>query len=357
MYLYIFLLIYVLIISALYRFNIISKLSYLVLTFVVLAYVQGNRDTYIGTDTRFYENLFHTFKNIPFQTILSSFPRLYVIDHYQTVETGYILFNRLIGCFTNNAQVLLMIIAFILCFSFAKFIYDNSVNPIWSTLLFMSEGMYINSFNMMRQMLAISICINSFTLFKNGKKVWAIFIILIASLIHESAYFFIAFLLFYWMLGKVKSNKKKYFFLIPLLMPIFIEVLGVISYQYSGYTRGSLYSVHIGRIALLWLIILIIAMRAYKYFRQNSSYIFYFINYISFVVLQFMSILITGTARISYWFEPFVFLLVPLAFNKSNKDIVTVGLKLVLLILLVGSYLSFTQSLLNGALDLQFSIN
>lgn len=349
MYLYIFLICCILLISILYKVKFINKLCYLVLVFFPLVYVQGGRKILIGYDTRFYEHTFLTFYNIPFSSIIETFPKTYVFDHYQSVETGYLLFNRLVGIFTNNPQVLLYIVACISCFCFLKFIYDNSLDPFWSVIILVCEGLYVNSFNMMRQILAISICLNAYTLFKKDKIFWSLIIIVIAAQLHASSYIFLFILLMYWAIEKVNENFRKYFLVLPLIMPFVLDIIGHIVPQYSGYTSGNLYDVSIGGISILWAIMIVISFMPYSENKSNVEYIFSLTCYLIYVVLQILSIYITGTARISYWFEGFIMLLIPLSFAKLNNNLITLFLKMVLLSLLVLAYISFCSALVNNS--------
>lgn len=349
MYLYIFLICCILFISVLYKLKLINKLYYLILVFIPLVCVQGGRDVLIGYDTRFYEHTFLTFYDIPFSAIITTFPKTYVFDHYQSVETGYLLFNRLVGVFTNNPQILLYTVACITCFCFLKFIYDNSLNSFWSVMMLVCEGLYVNSFNMMRQILAIAICLNAYTLFKRGKFFLPLVIIILSAQLHASSYIFIFILLMYWLIEKSNVKFRKYFLLLPILMPLIIEIMGYIIPQYSGYTSGNLYDVSIGGISILWVTIVLIALMAYPQNKSNIEYIFSLTCYLSYIFLQILSIYITGTARISYWFEGFVMLLVPLSFEKLNNNLIIILVKILLLILLVLTYISFCNALVTNS--------
>lgn len=350
MYLYIFLICCILFISILYKARLINKIFYLVLVFIPLVCVQGGRNIFIGYDTRFYEHTFLTFYDIPVRDIMVTFPKTYVIDHYQSVETGYLLLNRVIGSFTKNPQVLLYIISFVSCFCFLRFIYDNSLDPFWSVMLLVCEGLYVNSFNMMRQILAISICLNAYTLFKKGKIFWPLVIIIFAAQLHLSSYIFLFILLMYWGITKIEKKSRKYFLLLPLLMPLVIGLIGYIVPQYSGYTSGNLYKVSIGGVSFLWIMLILISFMAYPQNKLNAEYIFSLTCYLIYVVLQILSIYITGTARISYWFEGFVMLLVPLSFKKLSNNIIILLCKIALLILLVLTYISFCNALVTNSI-------
>lgn len=349
MYLYVFLICCILFISILYNAKLISKFYYLVLVFIPLVCVQGGRNILIGYDTRFYEHTFLTFYDIPFSDIIRTFPKTYVFDHYQSVETGYLLFNRLVGIFTKNPQVLLYVVACISCFCFLKFIYDNSLNPFWSVLILVCEGLYVNSFNMMRQIFAISICLNAYTLFKKGKILLPLIIIILSAQLHTSSYIFIFILILYKLIANTKDKFKKYFLFLPILMPLVIEIVGILVPTYSGYTSGNLYDVSIGGISVLWIMIISIAFVAYSQNKSNTEFIFSLTCYLSYIVLQLLSVYTTGTARVSYWFEGFVMLLVPLSFKKLNNNVFLVIYKILLIILLILAYISFCSALVKNS--------
>ena len=100
----------------------------------------------------------------------------------RSMEVGYVLLNKIVRIFTSNAQWILVIIAFTTCYLMAKFVYDNCDRVFLPTYIIFCESLYMQSFNLARQTLAIAIGLQAYTLLKkecrhsNIKAILAIFI-------------------------------------------------------------------------------------------------------------------------------------------------------------------------------------
>ena len=103
-----------------------KKKIYLIIIFGLMFCYSAFRGTNVGIDTYNYKMQFYEIKNYG---LIQSFS-------YLSLEKGYILLNYLLGCFCNNAQIILVITSFFIAYSFAKCIYEYSENIDLSTFLY-----------------------------------------------------------------------------------------------------------------------------------------------------------------------------------------------------------------------------
>ena len=146
---------------------------FIIFSFLIMALTVGFRGAFVGEDTKMYLNVALASENMSFGEIISGFPKstwsLDIHGYPNKIETIYLLYNKIIMILTGHPQLVLIITALITSWGFGKFIYDNSKDVFLSTYVFLCEVFFMSLFNLMRQMLAISIGINSYTHFKRGE--------------------------------------------------------------------------------------------------------------------------------------------------------------------------------------------
>ena len=151
------------------------KRTYLFICFFQMFLIQGLRHIDVGTDTSYYVTVYERFMNSEYHAFL--FTHFEV--GFQALYTGLNILNA-------DSQVLLLLISAVTMFNFAYFIFKNSDNVWLSTFIFACM-FYPNSFNIMRQYLAISIAINAFQLFMENKYIRASIVIICASMFHMTS--------------------------------------------------------------------------------------------------------------------------------------------------------------------------
>lgn len=332
----------------------ISNVFCVILGLSPFIWLAGSRTVYEGTDTPFYISASYYTKYLSYKYLFSHFPHVMITGRkYQYIETGYVIFNKIIVSIINNPASVLYISAGIMIFNFGKFVKDNGVDLFLGMYIFLCEGIYLNSFNTMRQLLALSILLNAFTQTKREKYVNALVWVGIATLIHQSSIYFVLILIAYRLLYMLSEKNNGYFFFFLLLIP---PVLKLLSYtEYSGYlTTNNLYEVSIGRIAILWIVIGVMYLINLHEYLRDKEMVFYGNMFLIYVILQIMSLSITGAQRLSFYFEPFNILLIgrmlAVRLEKSSitKLFIVVILKFLIFILLFFLYISYSKSLTIG---------
>lgn len=193
--------IYIILLIAIFLFGLILhvspksknlKILFLFLSFFSCTLILGLRAYDVGTDTPSYITIFKFTNSIPLSEILTntSIRVPYFIDYTASasVESGFLLWCKFIHLFSNNPQVFLFLTAGLTCFLAAKFIYDNCIEDVFfPTIVFLCESMFINSLNLVRQMLACAIALQAYKYLRK-KEIWrSLLIILVAYMVHNTA--------------------------------------------------------------------------------------------------------------------------------------------------------------------------
>lgn len=153
------------------------KKAYLIFCFIQMTLIQGLRDISVGTDTAMYVNTYNNYLH----------SKLY-FNQFKHFEYGFQLLYTILHKMNMSSQQMLIITSGLTMFGFIYFIYKNSKNVYISTFMFTCM-LYPNSFNIMRQYLAIAIAINSYQFIINNKYIRGLILICIGSLFHITAIF------------------------------------------------------------------------------------------------------------------------------------------------------------------------
>lgn len=205
-------------------------IAYIILT-VITSLVAGFRDT-TGTDSAMYKYIFITndyHLNINGQ-----------IGRAVSMEKGYVFINSL-------ARKIMPYSVFLFCVSFLTVHllilcidkYRNNIN-VYIAALVLYTTIYLTSFNIMRQSLAISIGLFGFFEYLNNKKIKALTCIILATLVHTSA---IVLLLIFGVKKICNSkNSKIYISVILLISIVLVRERNLLGYVAGFVTRSDYYA-------------------------------------------------------------------------------------------------------------------
>lgn len=346
-----------------------QKKIYLFIVFGLMTLFACLRKYTIGIDLQYlYAPYFKTIG-------LTSFGRLSSIN----LELGYVFFCKLISLINKDVQCLIIISSIIIYSSYAYFIYKNSENVKYSSLLFILFMLYFMSMNIVRQELAIAIILFAFELLKKKKKVLFVLIIILTSLIHQSAIIFLLLPIFF-----DKEFKKKHFYigmigsgisfvLYKNLIIWFSSLLAFLGLNnnkdYTMYLNSKAFGVPIVNLNSLSELVLALAtfLLCLYYFelvdnkkndaKENipgSFYIFMTMFYAITMILSFKMVIV---ARYQYYFLPFVICAIPAALNRSkydsNKKIVNIVIFLCLIAKFMYIFLKLSD-VLYGVMPYEF---
>lgn len=298
-----------------------SKLSKIIFWFALLIpwIVAANRYG-IGTDFFSYEKMYYDVTN--YNNIIQS-----LINN--SVEPGWIILNYLVKLlFGNNVKYIFVVSSFlILLFSFAAiYKYRNRLNISVAILIFMCT-MYNPSFNVIRQILAISILLFAIKYIEDKKVFKFLFFVLLAGSFHYSALIFIP---IYWLLGsnyyslwnKVKRLTLYLFFILIVFQfesffNFFVDI-GVFS-KYSIYEVNNNTSIGFGNIIVRIPIIIIILLNL-KILQKRDPFMIQIIPlYFISLILFFLGYKAGYVGRIAINFEVIQILVISSIIRHQNN--------------------------------------
>lgn len=152
-----------------------NKKIYLFFCFLQMVLIQGLRADTVGRDTIMYVNTYKYYKTSELYA--------FQLTHF---EIGFKIFYNLMSFLNFDSQMMLLTVSSLTMFFFGYFIYKNSQNVYISTFIFACM-LYPNSFNIMRQYLALSIAVNSYQFIVKEKYKTAFLIIIGAMFFHLTA--------------------------------------------------------------------------------------------------------------------------------------------------------------------------
>lgn len=288
-----------------------KKLS-VVLTFLLIFLIQALRDKTVGVDLLPYENFFNIISR---HTIKEN-----ITNNYVSLEIGYIIFNNLILLFTKDFQWFIIITSFIINAIMAWFIYKYSKNVLSTILLYIGLGLFIFSFSGIRQMLAISVCLIAFDFLRKRKYIPWLVCIVIAFSFHKSALVMILSL----PLSFIKIKPKHLSIILPIMAIISIWGKSVAIFvvqrflpSYSEYISGSSTFGMLGIFLAITYCLCLVAS-----YRDEDNNIVHLVRNLALAAafMQLFGNISPVTGRITFYFVPFLSILIPYSVSKVSSD-------------------------------------
>ncbi|HHU56494.1 MAG TPA: EpsG family protein [Acholeplasmataceae bacterium] len=311
---------------------------YLFISFIMLTLLGGLRSINVGTDTKAYLDIFYLIK------YTNNFKELFKLNY----EIGFILLNKIIAIWGGNGQTFLFVTSAIISFGFIYFIKKNSINPLLSVFLLITLYYYYASFNGIRQYIAIVILLNSFTFFKNKNFLAFISFILLASLFHLTAIFFLPL----YILGITYWEYKRVILLLIILFLIYINLESLVLLlikilpQYKSYLGSSYLQGYTGKMYLVvnltiffFILVVYVAKRGYKDPFTNMLIIID----ILICTLTIFATKVHFANRISWYLTQFHIILIPHFLNLIDENKIR-KIALILIIIMGICYHSYSLS-------------
>lgn len=338
----------------------ISINAYVFLLFGFMSLIAGLRGISVGEDTTAYWNIAKASRNAGVYDIIKNFPystwnviSYGVYGSYnEKIETIYFLLNKIAVTIFGTPQAWLMCCAIATQFLMAKFILENTDNNgdvFWGTLVYLCESSFFSQLNIMRQMLAIAIALQSVKHLKNRCFAKAIFWILFAGTIHVSSLIYIILI----PLFLLSHNKKLPFFilivsaLLPSALPIFSTILPMIGMgRYSAYLQVNYWQSSIGGTVIVWILIAVligIMLKDKTRAPFDSILVSIMMIYIS---VEVTAISFTAIGRLAEYFRVFEILFFPtgLKYMSKQSQKVQFCIKSALVLLMLMSFYSYASN-------------
>lgn len=151
------------------------------------------------------QDYFYTYKPM-FDHIAQESKSIYTNQLIKYSEAGFTLLNRAISIFTNDAQWLFVVCAFISLVIVYICIRDYSTNIPLSVFMLVLGSYYLGSYSLVRQSMAIAIFLYSLRYVKEKKIIKYGICMLLAVMIHSASLIYIPF----YFIGTRRFTKKQY---------------------------------------------------------------------------------------------------------------------------------------------------
>ncbi|WP_165045980.1 EpsG family protein [Adlercreutzia sp. ZJ138] len=152
--------------------------------FAMLAVVMACRAPSVGTDTM-------TAISVIKQAIMTPFPQSWrFVGGVFEYAPVYALWCKGVWAVVPSVQAVLAANSLVICLCFAFFFREFSENPAMAAVLFLLSYTYLTAFNIMRQELAVGVCLVAFVLWSKRKRAAAILLAALAIGIHGTAVVF-----------------------------------------------------------------------------------------------------------------------------------------------------------------------
>lgn len=300
---YVILIVAILIFGMLFEKN--NKKVYSIIMMILFTLIAGLRHYTIGNDTIPYLN--------GFNNILISGYNAFSTSRF---EKGYILLNLIIGKFTNNFTVMLIICSLIINIFICNFIRSNSKSMCISFLLFFFCRFFFSEMNIVRQYIALGIFLYSFKYIENRKMLKYLICNFIAITFHYSAIFLIPIYYIY----NMKLDRKKIFFLSTIALIVNYLFYGILVKvtillgKYQNYVNEFYNSNKAGSIIafIMYSVIFIFLLEILKKNKEVTKRDNFFYNCSFILVLvSFLSIRLSILSRVTEYLSILMIVQIP----------------------------------------------
>ena len=251
-------------------------------------------------------------------------PNIRFSDAYLKAEIGWWYYNKILSSIYNNSTYLLFASGFIYLLAYFKLIKKHSLVPWFSIFLFIAT-VYYNSFFLLRQTLAVSICLFSIPYIVEIK-FWKFFLLIgIAFYVHQTSIIFIPLYFLY----PLKLNKKFFFIYIGLgsiLSLGFRQAVNIVTSNLSFYATYGTDNHLVQNYTTLYITLSVFIFITFCYypFKKINNYdkIFLFMLLI-FIFLDFSRTdLPASISRLNLYFYASIIILLPNAIKRIKKPII-----------------------------------
>lgn len=269
--------------------------------FAIIGVIIGLRDYTIGADTIAYYHIFDS---------ISSESLKYAIEN-EREEWGYVLCNKVIALLGGDYYCFQLIFSVIMLLFVGKFIIDSTPNYYLAAIIFFGSGIFDFSFNIMRQMMAISIGTCGWTLWRQQKFKEAVLVLIIATSFHKLAILLLpAYLLWSFQGNKLLVSVITILSLsIEILLPYILSYLESSGFYYSHYFDSTAEHLSRNGILFLWTFEGLLIFASFISSNINSKGRCFAILSILYLVFNILDEQIRYLDRVGLFYYPFLILL------------------------------------------------
>lgn len=247
------------------------------------------------------------------------------VGGYVVTEAGFNWLVRILYTLSGGEyyELVFAVFAFVTLILFLKAFYEQSVDFAWTYFLFMTLGLYFQTYNTMRYYLALAIALYAMRYVLNRDWIKFVFWILMAALFHKSVLLTIP---VYWI---ASYTWKRWMIVVGLVFSagcflgksvvLKVALLLYPSYENTVYLEGGTSPVSIVR-GLLVIGLYLWYRKRYLGEKEDKELVFYAqLNLLSVVVCIFFSFLPVVT-RIAYYFSVSQLLMIPKILHGITQE-------------------------------------
>jgi transmembrane protein EpsG len=271
------------------------------------------------SDYNSYVYLFNYLKSLPISDVLS------VNFYFNTIELGYALLNILIGYFTDNYIWLFIASSIVILLPIYKGIIKYSDIKWFSVLLFFIIGPYFTSFNITRQIMAVSLVFAGIKHIFKRQYIKYILYVLLGCMFHITALIMTGF--YFILLWKPRRISVIVYLAIGSIIYIFLfDLIKIIDvYIYHGYYTGNYSGISMASIGLTNALVPISIGIFTVLFRRfldlnNLIHRVWFNGTLLWVLFKVVALQVFFLARIASFFSIFPCFLVPALLDKIKDN-------------------------------------
>lgn len=219
--------------------------------FVLLAF----RAVTVGEDTQMYLDVANASTKMQWSDLFRPWSSIIWKENEwgfgPSIDATFLLLAKILMSITGYPRSLILFCSAVICLGFYRFYLANSEdqNSLFIAIfLFVCSGLFMSSFNLMRQMFALAIGIQFYEHEKDGRYVPSLMYIFIGTLFHRSCLVLLCLFIMH-----ILIQRRAFFItvtILGLLVPIFIPIFGFItsfiSPQYARYFEFNVWENSIG---------------------------------------------------------------------------------------------------------------
>lgn len=242
---------------------------------------------------------------------------------FSSIEPLFYYLNKILAIITHVWRPTIIIAeAVFVWVGYFKTIKKYSIHPFLSLLAFISFGLFLSSLCLLRQTMAMSICVYSMKYVFEKKPLKFFLLVLVATLFHYTAMFFA---IVYLVSAKMKATERNAIILIGLSLVGYQSVEFLQSFTSTLVERWGTYeNIETGAQGyisfLIFLLITILVFIEQRRIIKNSQYgaALINLNYIH-MGLWMMRLVTRNAERLAYYFTIAPILLLPLLFQAIEQ--------------------------------------
>ena len=275
-----------------------------------------------------------------------------------SLEPAFKWLNATLRWFKNDPQLIFIVCAIIICGRYFIAIYRESVNPVYSVLLFVLCKDYFIAMNLMRQYVAGTIMLFAIPYIKERKLLKFLIVLAVAVSFHKSAIIFVFLYILYavnlrpLIAGGIITGG---FLFSAIAIRFILPLMNRIQF-YAGYlSQSSKYCNTTGGISasliLIYLCFFILLAYIYKRVENNKNLkLMYSVVVMSLIMLSFGSVMPINFGRLSYYMNAFVVIYIPEAIlsidDRNLRRFIRIAIVVLYTIVTTSAIMSGNQGVL-----------